>query len=687
MIESSEKKMYDKLFSPVRIGRVEIKNRVAMTSMGVNLAAAGGGVNDDIIAFYEARARGGVGLILSGVCRVMDGAGASEPCQLAARNSGDLEGLERLMDTLHKYGTKMFIQLHHPGRNYSLGGEQPVSASAVELPGSGKAPRALTVPEIEQIEQAFVNGAHIAQMSGADGVELHGAHGYLINSFLSPYLNKRDDRYGGSFENRMQFLLEIVAGIRAACGKDFPLGVRLSAEEFLGDKGNDLAASCGIAVELEKAGVDFLDISSTIPDSPVTYCIEPGTFEQGWKKYMAAEVKKHVKIPVIAVANIKEPDVAEAILEEGCCDLVGVARGHLADPAWCNKAKAGKAETISKCIGCLVCFDEIEHWRHVKCSVYPTTGREREFAHPKYNGAGRTVAVVGGGPAGFTAAMVLQERGFHPVLFDPSPRLGGTLNVADKAIGKEKITRFVDSMIARAEESGLELRLSEKATIEKVKALSPCGVFIACGAQPFIPQVPGIDGKNVVTAEDVLLGQAEVKGEIVIVGSARHGLEPPEHSVSTPESRMELGRAEVKGDCLIVGSGMSGLEAAEVVLKAGHNTTIADMLPQIGAGAERMVIFDLKQRMAPYNPVYLPGHKLLQITPEGVELESMESGLPDFVPADTVILALGVRPREDLVDYFKAAFPDARVIGDAARGGRIVDATQDAYGQAFVFEP
>src|SRR5512147_1305387 len=215
MIESSEKKMYDKLFSPVRIGRVEIKNRVAMTSMGVNLAAARGGVNDDIIAFYEARARGGVGLILSGVCRVMDGAGASEPCQLAARNSGDLEGLERLMDTLHKYGTKMFIQLHHPGRNYSLGGEQPVSASAVELPGSGKAPRALTVPEIEQIEQAFVNGARIAQVAGADGVELHGAHGYLINSFLSPYLNKRDDRYGGSFENRMQFLLEIVAGIRA----------------------------------------------------------------------------------------------------------------------------------------------------------------------------------------------------------------------------------------------------------------------------------------------------------------------------------------------------------------------------------------------------------------------------------------------------------------------------------------
>ena len=645
--------MYDKLFSPVRIGRAEIKNRVAMTAMGVNLAGVEGGVNDDIIAFYEARARGGVGLIVSGVCRVMDGVGASEACQIAARNGGDLQGLARLLDTVHKYDTKMFIQLHHPGRNYALGAEQPVSSSAVENPGTGKAPRALTVPEIEQIERAFVNGARIAQMAGADGVELHGAHGYLVNSFLSPYLNKRDDRYGGSLENRMRFLLEIIAGIRAACGKGFPLGVRLSAEEFLGDKGNDLAATCRIAVELEKATVDFLDISSTIPDSEmIAACIEPGTFEQGWKKYMAAEIKKNVKIPIIAVANIKEPDVAEAILQESCCDLVGIARGHLADPAWCSKAKAGKAELIRKCIGCLVCFDEIEHGRHVKCSVNPTTGREREFAHPRHNGAGRTVVVVGSGPAGFTAAMVLQERGFHPVLFDPSPRLGGTLNVADKGIGRKKITRLVDSMIAQAKESGVDLRLGEEATIEKARALSPCGVFIACGARPFIPSVPGIDGKNVVTAEDVLMG-----------------------------------RAEVKGDCVIVGSGMTGLETAEVVLTAGHKTTIADMLPQIGVGAEIIVILDLKQRLAPYNPAYLPGHKLSAITPQGVELESVESGLSVFVPANTVILALGVRPRNDLVDYLEATFPDARVIGDAARGGRIVDATQDAYGQAFVFEP
>lgn len=647
--------MFPKLFSPIRIGELEIRNRVAMTAMGVNLAAAGGGVNDDIIAFYEARARGGVGLIVSGVCRVMDGSGASEPCQLASRNGADVQGLARLMDTVHKYGARMFIQLQHPGRQASVtvGGEQPVSASAVENPMTGEAPRALTVSEIVEIREAFVKGAFLAQMAGTDGVELHGAHGYLINSFLSPYLNRRDDDYGGAFENRMRFLMEILAGIRAVCGGRFPLGVRVSAEEFLGDQGNDLAASCRIAAELEKAGADFLDISQTIPDSPkFTACIEPGTIEQGWKKYMAAEIKKHVKIPIIAVANIKEPAVAEAILAEGCCDLVGVARGHLADPEWCKKAKAGKTETIRKCIGCLVCFDEIVHERHAKCSVNPTTCREREFANPSRDGAGRTVAVVGGGPAGVTAAMVLRERGFRVVLFDPSPRLGGTLNVADKGFDREKITRYVDSLIAQVEESGVELRLGEEATVEKVGAISPCGVFIACGARPIVPPVPGIDGKNVVIAEDVLVG-----------------------------------RAEVKGDCVIVGTGMTGLETAEVVMRAGHKTTLVDMLPQIGAGANIIVIMDVKERMACYDPVNLPGRRLLKITAEGVELECMESGASVFVAADTVILALGVRPHKEVVDRFKAAFLDALVLGDAVRGGRIVDATQDAYGQAFVFEP
>ncbi|MFB3765138.1 MAG: FAD-dependent oxidoreductase [Methanotrichaceae archaeon] len=646
--------MYEKLFSTGRIGRVEIKNRVVMTPMGTVIAAPGGGVNDDIIAYYEARAKGGVGLIESELCRVLDGAGAALACQLAARNLNDVAGLARLVDTVHKYGTKIFLQLHHPGGQGSsmIGGEPIVAASAVKTPGAFEAPRALTVDDIAEIESAFIKGAMLAKMAGADGIVLHGAHGYLINSFLSPYLNKRTDGYGGSLENRMRFLLEIIGGIREKCGGDFPLGVRLSVEEFLGKEGNDLEESCRICERLESAGVDFIDVSCTIPGSPeVCACIEPGTYEQGWKRYMAAEVKKHVSIPVIAVCNIKEPEVAEEMIEDGCCDFVGVARGHLADSEWCNKARAGKAETIRKCIGCLTCFQEIESQRHIKCAVNPKLGREREFENPKYNGEGRRVAIIGGGPAGIEAALLLDRRGFHVVLFDTAERLGGTLNIADMGVGKEKITRLVDGMIAQVEESDIELRLGEEADVEKVKALSPCGVFIACGAMPSIPPIPGIDGKNIVTAEDVLTR-----------------------------------RARPNGDCIILGSGMTGLETAEVVLKAGHRTTIVDMLPEIGQGISFIVIFDMKRRLAEYSPVYMLGHKVSEITKEGVFLERVDDGERVFVNAETIILALGVRPRKDVVNAFKAAFPEAHIIGDANRGGRILEATQDAYGQAFVFE-
>jgi 2,4-dienoyl-CoA reductase-like NADH-dependent reductase (Old Yellow Enzyme family)/thioredoxin reductase len=645
--------MYGKLFSKGRIGRVEIKNRVVMAPMGTGIAAPGGGVNDDIIAYYEARAKGGVGLIESEICRVLDGAGAGEPCQLAARNLADVAGLARLVDTVHKYGTKIFFQLHHPGGQGSsaIGGEPIVAASAVKT--ALEVPRALEIDEMAKIESAFVNGAMLTKLAGADGVLLHGAHGYLINSFLSPYLNKRTDEYGGSLENRMRFLLEIIRGIRERCGV-FPLGVRLSVDELLGKEGNDLEESCRICEILEKAGVDFIDVScGGIPgSSDVCATIEPGTYEQCWKRYMAAEVKKHVNIPVIAVCNIKEPKVAEKLLMDGCCDFVGVARGHLADSEWCNKARLGMAETIRKCIGCLCCFQEIVNFRHVKCAINPKLGREREFEHPKLNGKGQTVAVIGGGPAGIEAALLLDRRGVHVVLFDQAERLGGTLNIADKGMGKEKITRLVDGMIAEVSASDVELRTGEEATVEKVRSLSPCGIFIACGAMPMLPPIPGISGKNVVTAEDVLTG-----------------------------------RAQLKGDCIILGSGMTGLETAEVVAKAGHRTTIVDMLPEIGQGISILVIFDIKRRLAEYDPTYLLGHKVSEITEGGVHLERLDDGEKVFVNAETIILALGVRPRQDIVNAFKVAFPEAHILGDANRGGRILEATQDAYFQAFVFDP
>ena len=639
--------MYEKLRSPMNIGTLTIPNRVVMTAMGVFIAAPGGGVNDDIIAYYEARAKGGVGLITTEVTRIADGSAGGEPCQLAARKPSDILELQRLADTIHKYDTKIFIQLQHPGREASplIIGEQPVAPSAIANPLGGAMPRELTTAECEGLVEKFTNAAWIVQRSGADGVELHGAHGYLINEFLSPAMNLRTDRYGGSFENRMRFLTEIIAGIRERCGKKFPLSVRINAEEML-EGGIDLPEAVKIAVALEKAGADAINVSCYTMG-----CIEPGTFEQGWKKYMAATIRKAVKIPVIAVCNIKEPSAAEQILEEGCCDFVGVARGHLADPQWCHKAFSGREAEIRKCIGCLACFGEIVKLKRIKCAVNPVTGREREYAHPLKNGAGRTVAVIGAGPAGIEAALTLKDRGFVPVLFDDGARMGGTLNIADKGYGREKITRYVDSLIVLAEKAGIAVRLNEKATVESVKALDPCGVFVACGAEPLVPPIPGIDGENVFTAEDVLLGRTSPKNRIAVIGS-----------------------------------GMTGIETAEVLAGCGCRLTLVEMLPSVGPGMYETVVADVMGRIVPHNPKVLTGHRLERVRPDGVELTRLEDGEKVFVEADAVVLAMGVRPRKAVVDEFKAAFPNVRIVGDAARGGRILEATQDAHGKAFVFE-
>lgn len=574
--------MYEQLSSEGKIGRLVIPNRVVMTAMGTLIAAPGGGVNDDVIAFYEARAKGGVGLIISEVTRIDDGPGGGEPCQLAARNLADVLGLQRLIDAIHKYHTKMFIQLQHPGRNTSsmITGVQPVAPSAIAASG-GEMPRELSTQECKDLVQKFVTGAVIVQMAGADGVELHAAHGYLINEFLSEGMNERTDEYGGNFENRMRFLLEIIAGIREKCGPYFPISVRINAEET---GGANLEDAKNIAIALEQAGIDAINVSCYTAG-----CIEPGTYPQGYKKPLTESIKSVVKIPVIGTSNIKEPEVAEVLLQEGVCDFVGVARAHLADSDWCKKAFSGKSEEIRKCIGCLACFGEIVKCHKLKCAVNPVTSREREYANPLKDGNGRVIAVIGGGPAGIEAALTLKERNFEPVIFDDQNRLGGTLNVADKGYGKEKITRYVDSLIAQVKRAGIKVVLGQPVTIEKVKEIAPIGVFVACGAKPIKPPIPGIDGVHVVTAEDVLTGKKVISGKVAMIGS-----------------------------------GMTGLETAEMLTERGCELTMVEMLHSVGPGMYPSVVEDVMSRILPYKPQILTGHRLEHIRVSGIADEFAE---------------------------------------------------------------
>lgn len=367
--------MYEIMKSPFSVGSLTLKNHVVMPAIGVNLSALGGGVSDDIIAFYEARAKGGVGLIISEITRVTDGAGAGEPYQLSARGVYDVPDLQRLVDAVHKYNTKFFIQLHHPGFMGSMyvTGEKLVAPSV--LPGLEETVRELTTLECDSLVQAFVTGAVASQMAYADGVELHGAHGYLINEFLSPATNHRCDKYGGDFEGRMLFVTEIIKGIKKSCGPDFPVSVRINAvEEMPGFTGGiDLEESKRIAVTLEKAGADAINVSCLSEG-----CIETKEYVQGWRKYMPAAIKSVVDVPVIAVCNIIEPKIGEDLLIEGICDLVAVGRGHLADPQWCEKAFAGRENEICLCIRCNICFGEINKLNRIKCAVNPKLGFEKD---------------------------------------------------------------------------------------------------------------------------------------------------------------------------------------------------------------------------------------------------------------------------------------------------------------------
>ena len=634
--------------SPFSIGRLELKNRVVMPAMGVNLSTQGGGVSDDIIAFYEARARGGVGLIISEVTRVVDGAGASEPCQIAARGIKDVPDLQRLIETIHKYDTKIFIQLQHPGMMAApvMTGEKSVAPSV--LPGLEEVVRELGTEECEELIQCFITGAITAQMAGADGIELHAAHGYLINEFLSPATNFRKDKYGGSFEGRMSFAAEILNGIKSKCGPHFPVSVRINAEEDIPGipGGIDLDEAKKIAFALEEAGADMINVSCMSIG-----CIEPGTYEQAWKKYMAAAVKESVKIPVMAVCNIKEPETGEQLLTEGLCDLIGVGRAQLADPEWCNKALKGNTEDIRICLGCLSCFSEICKVKRVKCAVNPHTGHELEYAVPNRNGKGETVAVIGGGPAGIEAATVLKDRGFAPVIFEEKERLGGSLNVADKGYGKTLITKYVDSLIRRVEQEGIEVRLGEKATAESLRALKPAGIIISCGASPLKPPIKGIDGENVCTAEDVLIGKVKPTGKIAIIGT-----------------------------------GMTGLETAEMIAAESEELILVEMLDSLGPGMYESLVADVMSRITPHEPKVLTGHRLERIDAGKIVLTRLEDGETIEQQVDRVVLAMGVRPRKDIVEEFKNAFDNVLAVGDARSGGRILEATQDAHAKAFVFE-
>ncbi len=649
--------MYHQLFKPGNIGNVTIKNRLVMSPMGCGLANLDGTPSEDMIAFYEARAIGGAGLIIPEITRINDVHGAGLMRQLSVTKDRHIGPLAKLAEAVHKHGSKIFIQLHHPGRetvSALLAGQPVVAPSPIPCKLVNQETRALTIDEIKQLIQQFVDGAVRVQKAGCDGVELHAAHGYLLQQFLSPYTNKREDEYGGSFENRLRIVKEIIQGIHKACGSDFPIGVRLSVDEFLDmtgvtDEYINMQEGIKIAIALEQEGIDFIDSSCGLYETGMT-CVEPISFPTGWRKEMLLAVKSHLSIPVIGVSVIREPAVAEAFLEKKVVDFVSMGRSWNADPEWGRKVQEGREEELRKCISCLRCFESLNEYNAAglppECALNPTYAREKKYGDLVYDTKGHTVVVVGAGPGGMCAAQTLAQRGIKVILIDRQSELGGTVNLAKKPPLKERMQWIADYYKNEFQKLSVKVILNTEATADVILSYHPDAVILATGSTYIIPgKIPGINSENVVTVESVLSGKASLHGKKVAV----------------------------------IGAGLTGLETAEFLCAEGNQVTIVDMLDQPAPNANHTNVADVCRRLAKFGANYLLGHSLKEIKEDSVILEKLEDKKEVIVPVDAIVLSLGFRPDQSLVSSLEEKGIAVKVIGSAIKDGTIAPATRTGY--------
>lgn len=681
---------YDMLFTPMKIGSLEIKNRIVMAPMCMGFGQYNGCATETMMNYYEERAKGGVGLIFTEITRINDVSGASSFGQLGLSHDYQIAPLREMVNRVHRHGCKIMVELHHPGRQ-NLGlmmGTVPISVLGDKLMGglytkmltqtiippgkklqdkhivprvvapskcepskmSNSINKALSNKGVKKLVCQFIEGAVRAKKAGCDGVELHASHGYLIQQFLSPNTNKRTDEYGGSLENRMRFLTEIIDGIRKNCGADFPIVVRLTVDEMydrIGQKGKGYGLDEGLKMAkiLSDKGIDAIDVSSAAYDT-FNYWLEPTTFECGWRKNLAQEVKKVVDIPVIAANLIRSPKQAEEQLEAGIQDFVSLGRPLIADPHWAEKVESGNEDQISRCVCCLYCFESMMknayNYTHGRCSVNPFVGREKEKL--RENGVGRKIVVVGAGAAGLTAANILAQRGFSVTVIEKEDSVGGQLNLADKPPHKEKLSWVCTDLYNKALSNNVEFMFSRTADKELIKSLNPYAVVIATGGNAVFPKPFRAD--NVSTVTEILNGDIKLENKKVAV----------------------------------IGSGMTGLETSELLVSMGNKVTVVEMADKIAPGAWFQHLDDAMPVLEKAGTKFLTGHKLMSVNDKGIVLEKLGDGSSVQVDADFVVLSMGVRPDTALFDELKnnSGYKTYN-IGDCVKIGRIADATESAY--------
>jgi 2,4-dienoyl-CoA reductase (NADPH2) len=656
-----------KLFNPIKIGGMDLKNRIVMPAMHL-MYTPDGYVTERLTAFYSERAAGGAGLIVVGGCSVDEYSGGSELIGLSRDEF--IPGLRNLTDAVRINGCRIAAQLYHAGR-YAFSpliGRQSIAPSPVASRLTKEAPREMDTNDIRQTIDNFAAAAARAKAAGFDAVEIIASAGYIISQFLSPVTNFRKDEYGGNIHNRMRFGLEVARAVRDSVGSDYPLIFRIAGNDFVPGSHTNLESRI-FASELEKVGVDAFNVTGGWHETRVPQI--PMEVPAGAYTYLAQGIKSAVTKPVIACNRITSISLAEDILSRGSADLIGFARGLIADPFMPEKALKGRSGDITPCIGCNQgCLDHVFSLMPIECMVNPRAGRENELPLSLNTATPQKVIIAGGGPAGLAAAKEAALCGHRVILYEKSGELGGQLKIAGALEERRDFIKLSEVMARQARDAGCDIRTSTEIDPETITAENPDAVIMACGGKPMIPPIPGMETGNVVMAWDVLSGKADTGNDIVVIGGGAVGIETAVYLAK---------KGTIDNDTLAF-LFLNNAEEIDVLRKAAttgiKRVRLIEMLPRLGADigiSTRWVELQLLKR---YGVETMTDTKAARILPDGIVVE--RGGKEESISCDTVVIAAGTLSENSLASMLEKKI---RVItaGDAKKPRKAIDAIREGF--------
>jgi 2,4-dienoyl-CoA reductase-like NADH-dependent reductase (Old Yellow Enzyme family)/thioredoxin reductase len=627
-----------KLMLPYRLKNMELRNRIVMAPMLSRLCDPNGAVSQKLIDYYAARAEGGVGLIISEYCYIDDKESKAHPGQLGVYDDQLVAGLGDLAEAIQERGAKAILQICHAGRATSAKylGRQPIAPSGIPS-YTGEMAREMTFEEVEAVSESFAEGARRAKAAGFDGVELHGAHGYLMAQFLSPYTNRRTDKYG---RDRGLFALETLDRVRSRVGKDYLVGYRMSGEEFV-EGGVTLKEAKAFAKRLEERGIDYIHVSAGISETGHNI-VTPTYLPKGHLLLLAEGIKSAVTVPVLAVGAIHDPDLAEETLQKNRADLIVMGRALIADPELPQKIQSGQLEDIRTCLRCNDgCSSRMPPNKTQRCAINAEVGRERQMRlHPVSRA--KQVCVIGGGPAGMEAARVLALRGHRVTLIEKENELGGLLRYATVPDFKAEMRSFLEYLKTQVVKLGVEILVNRRATPEFIRELKPESVVLATGSTLRIPDIPGTGKPFVATFAELLRGEFKAGDQVVVAGGAAMGCEMAAHLAST-----------------------------------GKKVTLVEMVGELATDLEIRSRLTLLQLLKERGVKILTNWKLEKIENGYVLLVDRDWNKQE-IAANSVILAMGLESNQELLKPLRESFPDIYVIGDCVEPRKIYQAIHEA---------